>query len=92
MTDTTTPAPAPTGVTPAVVAALASAANTAAASIEASAVTYIQSLEAKAKTELGVVEGKLAAIWTKVKAYAPLIIAAAVLVGAGYVATHLLHI
>lgn len=98
MTDTTAPAapatPAPTAPVPvaltlsAVEAALASAASTAASNIEASAVAYIQSLEAKAKTELGVVESKLSALWTKVKGYAKPALVAAVIGGAGYVVAH----
>ena len=93
MTDTTSPTPAtaPT-LGSAVAAALASASATAVSSLEANAVAYIQTLESKAKTELGVVESKLAALWTKVKAYAPAVGILAVVSGVVYAAVHFLHI
>jgi hypothetical protein len=92
MTDIATPVPAAPAATPAIVAALESAAATAVSSLEANAVAYINGLEAKAKTELGIVEGKLEAIWTKVKTYAKPALAAAVLGGGGYVVAHFLHL
>lgn len=91
MTDTTT-TPVTPSPTPAIVAALESAAATAASSLEASAVAYINGLEAKAKTELGIVESKLSAIWTKVKTYAKPVLAAVVLGGGGYVVAHFLKL
>lgn len=84
-------APAAPAVDPtvsAIEAALASAAKTAAQSLEANAIAYLQGLEAKAKTELGVVESKFAAIVAKVKAYAKPALILAVVSGAGYVVAH----
>ena len=91
-----TPAAAPptpaASVKPAIVAALESAALTAAQSLEANAIAYLNGLEAKAKSELGVVESKVAAVIAKVKAYAKYAIPVGVLGGAGYVAAHFLHL
>lgn len=91
MTDTTIP-PAPSAPVPAIVAALESAAATAAQSLEANAIAYLNGLEAKAKTELGVVESKVAAFIAKAKTYAKYAIPVGVLGGAGYVAAHFLHL
>jgi len=91
MTDTA-PTPAASPATPAIVAALESAAATAAQSLEANAIAYLNGLEAKAKTELGVVESKVAAFIAKAKTYAGYVIPAAVLGGGGYVVAHFLKL
>lgn len=91
MTDTIPTAPA-VDPTPAIVAALTSAASTAAQALEANAIAYLQGLEAKAQAELGVVESKVKAFVAKVKTYAKYAIPVGVLGGAGYVAAHFLHL
>lgn len=92
MTDTTSTAAQQTApVDPtvsAIEAALASAAKTAASSLEQNAIAYLQGLEAKAKSELGVVESRVKAFIAKAKAYAKPALIAAVIGGAGYVVAH----